>query len=215
VTAPGLPPASPRPGALLARGIALERLTLSWNALGIGVLAIAAVRARSVALAGFGLDSLVEIGASMVVLWELADASKGRQARALRLIGSAFAALSVYVAAQSIAVLVASYHPRHSVIGIAWTASTVVVMSALATGKTAAGRALHNPVLSTEGRVTFIDAVLAAAVLLGLVLNAAVGAWWADPLAGLVIVYYGLREARHLLRPRKDGSSSSTGSAPR
>jgi divalent metal cation (Fe/Co/Zn/Cd) transporter len=68
-------------------------------------------------------------------------------------------------------------------------------MFALAAGKRAIGRALGNPVLQTEGRVTFIDGLLATAVLVGLVLNNWVGAWWADPLAGYVIVYYGAKEA--------------------
>jgi divalent metal cation (Fe/Co/Zn/Cd) transporter len=84
-------------------------------------------------------------------------------------------------------------------LGIIWTAATVLVMLALAAGKGRTGKALENPVLQTEGRVTLIDAYLAAAVLLGLVLNAAAGWWWADPLAGLVIVYYGLREGRQAL----------------
>jgi len=69
-------------------------------------------------------------------------------------------------------------------------------MFSLAAGKTSTGRALHNPVLIAEGRVTTVDGLLATAVLLGLILNATTGAWWADPLAGLVIVYYGLKEAR-------------------
>ena len=73
-------------------------------------------------------------------------------------------------------------------------------MFSLAVGKARTGSALDNPVLITEGRVTFIDGLLAVAVLLGLSLNAAVGAWWADPLAGLVIVYYGLREAHAIFR---------------
>jgi divalent metal cation (Fe/Co/Zn/Cd) transporter len=76
------------------------------------------------------------------------------------------------------------YHPRHSVLGIIWTAVTAVVMFALAWGVAWAGRALGNPVLRTEGRVTMVDGILAAAVLLGLVLNAGLGWWWADPAAG-------------------------------
>ncbi len=184
------------PAGLLRRGIALERVTLGWNVVGIVVLTVAAVTARSVALAGFGLDSLVEIAASTVVLWELADTSQDRQARALRLIGIAFAALSTYVAAQSTVVLVGGYHPKHSGLGIAWTSATAAVMFLLAAGKTRTGKALGNPVLQTEGRVTFVDGLLATAVLIGLVLNAALGTWWADPLAGYVIVFYGVKESR-------------------
>ena len=87
------------------RGFVLEGATLGWNVVGIVVLAIAAVRARSVALAGFGLDSLVEIGASTVVLWELSGSHQGRQQKALRLIGAAFVALAVYLVIQSTLVL--------------------------------------------------------------------------------------------------------------
>jgi len=79
------------------------------------------------------------------------------------------------------------------------TALTAAAMFALAAGKHRTGRALDNPVLITEGRVTTIDAFLACAVLLGLVLNAALGWWWADPAAGLVIVYYAVREAHDTL----------------
>ncbi len=102
----------------------------------------------------------------------------------------------MYIATQSTVVLVTGYHPRRSLIGIGWTAATAMVMFGLAAAKARTGRALNDPVLQTEGRVTFVDGVLAAAVLFGLVLNAALDAWWADPLAGFVIAIYGLREAR-------------------
>jgi hypothetical protein len=107
--------------------------------------------ARSVALAGFGLDSLIEIGTSTVVIWELSDTSPERQRRGLQLIGFAFTALAVYLLAQSTVVLAAGYHPRHSVLGIIWTAVTAAVMFARASGKARTGRALDNPVLRTEG----------------------------------------------------------------
>jgi divalent metal cation (Fe/Co/Zn/Cd) transporter len=184
---------------LLRRGRALEVATLAWNVVGIVVLAVAAITARSVALAGFGLDSLIEIGASTVVLWELAGAGAVRQRRALRLIGIAFVGLAAYVAVQAIIVLTSGYHPHRSVLGIAWTSATALVMFALANRKRRTGAALDNPVLITEARMTFIDGLLAIAVLLGLTLNAAAGAWWADPASGLVIVYYAIREARESL----------------
>jgi divalent metal cation (Fe/Co/Zn/Cd) transporter len=141
-----------------------------------------------VALAGFGLDSLIEVGASTVVIWELSGTGGDRQRRALRLIGWAFAVLAVYLLAQSTIVLAAGYRPRHSVAGIAWTALTAAAMFALAAGKARTGRALGNPVLTAEGRVTTVDGILAVAVLLGLVLNMALGWWWADPAAGYVLV---------------------------
>ena len=183
---------------LLRRGFTLEYVTLGWNAAGIIVLALASVAARSVALAGFGLDSLIEIGASTVVIWELSGTGEDRQRRGLRLIGYAFTGLAVYLLIQSTVVLAAGYHPRHSLAGIVWTAVTAVVMFTLAAGKTRTGRALGNPVLRTEGRVTLVDAILAVAVLAGLLLNAAAGWWWADPAAGYVLVYYAAREVREI-----------------
>ena len=184
--------------ALLRRGFALEYATLSWNVAGIVVLAITALAARSVALAGFGLDSLIEIGASAIVIWELSGSDGERQRHGLRMIGYAFAALAAYLLVQSSVVLAAGYHPRPSPAGIAWTAVTAVVMFLLAAGKARTGRALDNPVLRTEGRVTMIDGILAAAVLLGLALNAGFGWWWADPAAGYVVVFYAVREVREI-----------------
>lgn len=183
---------------LLRRGFALEYATLAWNVVGIVVLAVAAIMARSVALAGFGLDSLIEIGASTVVIWELSDTGEDRQKRALRLIGVGFALLAVYLLAQSTWVLAAGFRPHPSSPGIVWTAVTAAAMFALAAGKARTGAALDNPVLKTEGRVTLIDGLLAAAVLAGLVLNARVGWWWADPLAGYVLVYYAIREVKEI-----------------
>jgi divalent metal cation (Fe/Co/Zn/Cd) transporter len=177
----------------------LEFVTLGWNVVGVVVLGLAAWTARSVALAGFGLDSVIEVGASTVVVWELSGTGAARQRRALRLIGVAFAALAGYLAVQSTVVLAAGFHPRHSPAGIWWTAVTAVVMFALAAGKTRTGAALDNPVLRTEGRVTLIDGLLAVAVLAGLATNAAFGWWWADPVAGYVLGYYAAREVRHIL----------------
>src|SRR5579872_1007879 len=186
---------TPAGRTLVKQGVTLERITLGWNVVGVAVLAFAAITARSVALAGFGLDSLVEIGASLVVLWQLSGSSEERQDRALRLIAAAFVLLAAYIATQSVIVLASGYHPKPSPLGIIWTGITAFVMFSLATGKSRVGERLGNPVLQTEGRVTFVDGLLATAVLLGLVLNAVVGAWWADPVAGFVIVFYGLREA--------------------
>jgi divalent metal cation (Fe/Co/Zn/Cd) transporter len=189
-----------RHARLLSRGRKLEAATLGWNIVGVLVLAFAAVQARSVALAGFGLDSLIEIGASTVVLWELADVDQERRRRAMRLIGFAFVGLAVYLVIQSTVVLVVGFHPHHSPLGIVWTGVTAAVMFGLAFGKARTGVALDNPVLRAEGRITMIDGILATAVLVGLILNAVAGWWWADPLAGYVLLYYAVREARESLR---------------
>jgi divalent metal cation (Fe/Co/Zn/Cd) transporter len=188
---------------LLRRGYALEWTTLGWNVIGIVVLAFAAITARSVALAGFGLDSLIEIGASTVVIWELSGGGEARQRKGLRMIGAAFIGLALYLSVQSTIVLATGYHPRHSPAGIAWTAVTAAAMFALAAGKARTGTALANPVLRTEGRVTTIDGILAVAVLAGLALNAVAGWWWADPLAGYVLVFYATREAHDIFRSHR------------
>jgi len=120
------------------------------------------------------------------------------QRRALRLIGGAFAALAVYLVIQSTWVLVIDYHPHPSPLGIGWTAITAAAMFTLAYGKARTGTALGNPVLSTEGRVTLIDGILATAVLAGLLLNALAGWWWADPAAGYVLVFYAAHEVREI-----------------
>ena len=186
---------------LRRRALWLEYATLAWNVVGSAVVLTAAVSARSVALAGFGLDSLIEILASLVVVWQLQDANaRERERRALRIIGVAFLLLAIYISAQSIDVLVTAAHPHRSLTGIVWLALTAAAMFLLAAAKNRTGRALGSRVVQTEARVTLIDGLLATAVLLGLTLNAATGLWWADPAAAFVIVYYGAREGWHALQ---------------
>ncbi len=171
-------------------------MTLFWNVVGVVILFVAALGARAVALAGFGLDSVIEIGASIVVLWELADVEQSRQRRAMRIIAWAFALLALYLGTQSTLVLAMGIRPHHSAVGIVWTAMTALTMFLLAAGKARTGAILNNPVLIAEGRVTMVDGILATAVLVGLALNTFAGWWWADPLTGYVILYYAVREAR-------------------
>ena len=186
--------------ALLRRGLLLEYVTLGWNVVGVVLVLLAAYAARSVALAGFGLDSLIEIFASVVVVWQLTGINLQRERLALRLIGSAFIALVIYITAQLLYTFLSGTHPTPSLGGILWIGVTFIAMLLLAFGKRVTGQQLKNEVLLTEGRVTLVDAYLAGAVLLGLLLNALFGWWWADPLASLVIVYYGIREAIHAFR---------------
>jgi divalent metal cation (Fe/Co/Zn/Cd) transporter len=180
--------------ALLNRGLLLEYVTLAWNAVGTIIVVVAAIKARSVALAGFGLDSLIEIFASSIVIWQIKGIDRNREARALRLIGGAFFLLAVYVLAQAAYALTAGIHPAPSLSGTLWLIMTVIAMLLLAWGKLVVGRQLRNPVISAEARVTLIDGYLAATVLVGLVLNGLFGWWWADPLTSLVLVYYGVKE---------------------
>jgi divalent metal cation (Fe/Co/Zn/Cd) transporter len=149
-------------------------------------------------LAGFGVDSLIEIVASAVVVWQLKGEEDSKRERlALRVIAVAFVLLAAYIAVQSAVTVISQSHPGHSTLGIVWLGATVLAMFGLAAGKRDTGERLGNRVLQTESRVTLIDGALAAAVLAGVVLNAAAGWWWADPLSALVILVYGLREASH------------------
>jgi divalent metal cation (Fe/Co/Zn/Cd) transporter len=184
---------------LIRRGLLLEYITLGWNVVGVVIVVVAAFLARSVALAGFGLDSLIEIFASIVVVWQLLGVNQQRERLALRLIGMAFFALALYILAQIVVVLLTQTRPSPSIAGIVWLAATFIAMLLLAYGKRVTGKQLGNVVLMTESHVTLIDAYLAGSVLIGLILNALFGLWWADLLASLVIVYYGIREGVHAL----------------
>lgn len=187
-----------RPADLLQRGLWLEYVTLGWNVVGSAIILAAAVAAGSVALAGFGLDSLIEIGASTVVIWQLRGvAGPASERLALRLIGAAFFALALYVLVQSARSLFVHAHAASSPLGIGWLALTFLVMLALAAGKARTGKLLNNKVLQTEARVTVVDAYLAGCVLVGVTLNAALGWWWADPVASLIIAFYGVKEGFH------------------
>ncbi len=186
----------PDRAALLRLGLGLEYATFAWNVVGVAVLAVAAIRAGSVALAGFGLDSLIEILASAVVIWQLKGEGRGRERVALRVIAAGFLLLAVYIVAQAGYGLWRGVRPTPSPLGTAWLVGTVAAMVALAAGKRATGRRLANPVLLSEAGVTLVDAGLAACVLAGVGLNALLGWWWADPVSSLMIVVYAVREAR-------------------
>lgn len=131
------------------------------------------VAAGSVALAGFGMDSLIEILASVVVVWQLRGGdTRSRTRLALRIIAVAFLLLALYIAAQSAVVLATGDHPGRSIVGAVWLAVTAIAMFVLAYSKGDTGRRLDNPVLRTEARITLIDGALATVVLVGVVLNA-------------------------------------------
>lgn len=179
---------------LLKRGLLLEYATLGWNVVGVAITALASIKAHSVGLAGFGFDSLIEIFASLIVAWQITDARKDRGRRALKLIGLAFGLLAFYLVAQIAISFAADIRPRPSQLGITWLAITFVVMCALARGKRVTGRKLGNAVLIAESGVTFVDACLAGAVLLGLGLNALLGWWWADPISGVFVLVYAVKE---------------------
>jgi hypothetical protein len=128
----------PQPSTLLRRGLVLEYATLGWNIVEIGFLIVAAVNARSVALAGFALDSVIEIFASVIVVWRLkGTASEEWEARAIRMIGVAFFGLAIYISAQSVVTVASGIRPDSSLLGIAWLSATTLIMFALAYGKLA------------------------------------------------------------------------------
>lgn len=196
---------------LIKRGLWLEYVTLGWNVVGSVYVLAAAYFGRSVALAGFGIDSVIEIFASVIVVWQLKAVNQDKERLALRLIGTAFLLLGAYIAVQSVLVLVTKAHPHPSPFGIGWLALTLAAMLLLAKGKSVTGVQLGHPVLQSEAKVTLVDAYLAAAVLLGLLLNAVLDWWWADPLAGFVIVFYGVKEGMHDLREGiQEGDSPRT-----
>ncbi|HTV64140.1 MAG TPA: cation transporter [Bryocella sp.] len=177
----------------LQRGITLEYLTLGWNLVeGIVAIASGAV-AGSVALIGFGVDSFIEMGSGGVLLWRLRAEKRGAVAadverRALRLVGVSFLLLAAYVAFESVKSLVERAAPEHSVPGICIAGLSLVVMPWLAHQKRAAAGGLNSGALHADSRQSSLCAYLSAILLGGLVLNAAFGWWWADPIAALLMV---------------------------
>jgi divalent metal cation (Fe/Co/Zn/Cd) transporter len=181
---------------VVGHGIRLEVATLAWNIVGVGVLAASALAAHSVALGGFGLDSLIEIGASTVVIWELRGDDAQRSHRALRGIALAFAGLAAYLVVQGIIVLASRYHAGRSDLGLGWTGLTAIAMWLLARAKGRAGRELGNAVLTSEAHVTMIDCILAASIFVGVGAHALWGWWWADPIGGFGLAVYAVKECR-------------------
>jgi divalent metal cation (Fe/Co/Zn/Cd) transporter len=182
------------------RGVRLELLTIGWNTVEAGVAIVAGAAASSVALVGFGLDSVVEVSAAVVVLWQFLGIGEERERRALRLIGGSFFALAAYVAATSVYDLATTAEPETSKVGIVLTAVSLVVMPALAWAKRRAGRQMESRTLVADSTQTQLCAYLSASTLAGLAANAAFGWWWADPLAAIVIAVVAVREGRDAWR---------------
>ena len=184
---------------LLRRGLTLEYITLSWNVVGCAVALWAGIEAASLALVGFGIDSAIEIFASVVVIWQLHATHKDNEKLALRLIGGAFMLLSLYLLVRSVQVLMGQVHPQTSIVGGVWLVVTALAMFSLAYGKRVVGTQLKNAILLEESVVTVVDGFLAVAILAGILLNVCVGWWWADATASLVLAIVSLREAIHIL----------------
>jgi divalent metal cation (Fe/Co/Zn/Cd) transporter len=191
--------------AAVRRGRLLEYLTLGWNSLEAVVALISGLLAGSIALVGFGLDSVIEVCSGAVLLWRLsADAHHERRERAeqlaLRLVGISFLALTAYVAYEALASLVRHHPPEKSPVGIALAIASLIAMPLLARAKRRVARALDSGAMHADSRQTDICAYLSAILLGGLVLNALLGWWWADPVAGLIMTPLIAREALEALR---------------
>lgn len=177
------------------KALRLEYLTIGWMVVESGALAVG-IAANSVALTGFGLDSLIEIGAAAVVLWQLNGTGEHRMHTAHRLIAASLFALAIYIAADSVYTLVRQEEPQHSLLGIVLALVALAIMPALARAKRRLGEEMNNPALVADSSESALCAYLSGILLAGLLLNAAFGWWWADPVAGLGIALFALREGR-------------------
>ena len=184
---------------LTSRARRLTQLGLAWHALEAAIAIAAGVIAGSVALVGFGADSVIEAGAGLVVLWLVTNDrldSQPAERRAQQLIAASFVILSVYVVIESARDLIPGHHPAISWAGVALAAVTLVAMPPLAAAKRKVGGALGSSATTSESRQTTLCAYLSAALLAGLLANALAGWWWADPVVALLIAAVALTEAR-------------------
>lgn len=183
-----------RASARRGRARLLVWATIAWNGVEAVIAIAAGAAAGSGALVGFGLDSTVEVSAAAVALWYLRGDGDDRGRIAGRAIGMSFWALAAWVAVHAVGDLVGGHRPETSVVGIVLTSLSVLVMPALAAAKRRNGVALGSSALVAESSQTLVCAYLSGAVLAGLVLNALLDWWWADPVAALVIAVVAARE---------------------
>jgi divalent metal cation (Fe/Co/Zn/Cd) transporter len=193
-------PASPR---LVRRAKALAWLGVGWHVVEAAVALAAGVAAGSIALVGFGADSLIESGAGFVVLWRFADArvsSPHAERRAQKLIALSFYVLAAYVGIEAVRSLVGGNEPDSSWVGIGLALVTLATMPPLAIAKARLGEQLGSSATKSEGRQNMLCAYLSAALLVGLLANALLGAWWADPATAILIAAVAVREGREAWR---------------
>jgi len=177
----------------------LAWLGLAWHGIEATVAIIAGIAAGSIALVGFGGDSLVESLAGFILLWRFAgsrSASHEAEQRAQKLIGATFWLLAAYIGVEGIRSLVAGHHPEVSYVGIGLAAVTLATMPPLAAAKARVGERLGSSATKSKGRQNLLCAYLSAALLVGLGANALFGWWWADPVTGLLIAAVALQEGR-------------------
>jgi divalent metal cation (Fe/Co/Zn/Cd) transporter len=197
--ASGSPDAERR--AVLARRIRwFVAATITYNVFEAVVAIAAGTQASSTALIGFGLDSVIEVSSAVAVAWQFSardDATReAREHRALRIIALSFFALAAYVSVEAVRGLLGAGHAGESIVGIVLAAVSVVVMPALSYAQRRTGRELASVSAVADSRQTLLCAYLSIVLLVGLVLNATVGWWWADPLAAVVIAGLAVKEGR-------------------
>jgi divalent metal cation (Fe/Co/Zn/Cd) transporter len=179
---------------LTRRGFWLEYASMAWMTVEAAVAIASGIIASSIALVGFGLDSVIEFFAATVVIWQLRGGGEQRETRAVRLIGVTFFVLTAYLVAESTHDLIARARPGTPLAGIVVSAAALLVMPALALAKHRTGTALVNRTLVADAAESAFCALTSAAALLGVGLNAGLGWWWADPAAALVIAAQAVRE---------------------
>jgi divalent metal cation (Fe/Co/Zn/Cd) transporter len=196
---------------LIARGLQLEALTIGWNVVEAGLALASGVMARSIALTGFGLDSAIEVVAAVALFERLraeARGGAGDERRALRVVGVTFLLLSAYIVVDAGMTLWSRRAPEASRIGVLVAALALVVMPVLARGKLRVGEALGSAALVADAKCSLACAWLSVTVLVGVGLNAALGWWWADPVAALGMVPFLVREGREALERAKGKETS-------
>ncbi len=181
------------------KGRNLEYLTIGWNSLEAVAAIVAGLIAGSIALIGFGLDSIIEVSSGAIVLWRLVS-GEHREKLALKLVGISLFALAAYVCFDAVKSLVLRESPETSYIGIAIAALSLVVMPLLARAKRSVASQLNSRAMLADSKQTDICAYLSAILLVGLILNAVVDWWWADPLAALIMIPIITKEGIEALR---------------
>lgn len=190
-----------RQAVLRGRIRLLVAATITYNVIEAVVALAAGTIASSVALIGFGLDSVIEVSSAAAVAWQFtASDPKRRERVALRVIAWSFFALAAYVAVEAVRGLLGAGEAERSPVGIVLVAVSVLVMPFLSFAQRRAGRELGSATAVADSQQTLLCTYLSAAVLVGLVLNAALGWWWADPVAGLVLAVLAVREGRNAWR---------------
>lgn len=173
----------------------LAAASVSYNVVEAVVAVAAGMAAGSVALVGFGLDSVVEVSSGLIILWQFRHRMpESREQLALRMLAVSFFGLALYVGIESSRALVAGTDPDASPVGIGLAMASLVVMPVLSWAQRRTGRALGSRAVVADGTQTLLCTYLSGVLLVGLVANATLGWWWADPTAGLVIAAVALRE---------------------